>query len=136
MGRCVPSLRSPSPLLRWSTQLTIAFTRCSGSPRSANPLAHHELLPADPTVSSASRPQGFQVNSHGIGDRANTAVLDIYESVLRNLTRADGRYPGDDAEVRRTQREWRLRVEHAQIMVRGARLTVERVFGAREGQES
>ncbi|GJN93898.1 hypothetical protein Rhopal_006957-T1 [Rhodotorula paludigena] len=60
--------------------------------------------------------KGFQVNSHGIGDRANTAVLDIYESVLRNLTRADGRDPGDDAEVRRTQREWRLRVEHAQIM--------------------
>ncbi|TNY18930.1 amidohydrolase family-domain-containing protein [Rhodotorula diobovata] len=60
--------------------------------------------------------KGFQVNSHGIGDRANTVVLDIYERALRNLTRADGRDPDSDDELRKTQKEVRFRVEHAQIM--------------------
>ncbi|GAA5923365.1 hypothetical protein JCM3775_007516 [Rhodotorula graminis] len=60
--------------------------------------------------------KGFQVNSHGIGDRANTVVLDIYERALRNLTLADGRDPDQDEELRRTQKEVRLRVEHAQIL--------------------
>lgn len=73
------------------------------------------LLPLAPR---SSRAQGFQVNSHGIGDRANTVVLDIYERALRNLTLADGRDPDSDEELRRTQREVRLRVEHAQILVR------------------
>ncbi|GAA5825402.1 hypothetical protein JCM3770_003622 [Rhodotorula araucariae] len=60
--------------------------------------------------------KGFQVNSHGIGDRANTVVLDIYERALRNLTATDGRDPDDDGELRATQRRVRLRVEHAQIL--------------------
>jgi hypothetical protein len=42
---------------------------------------------------------GFQVNTHAIGDRANRAVLDIYESVLAT----------SDAP-----REQRWRIEHAQ----------------------
>ncbi|BGP43318.1 hypothetical protein JCM10450v2_007468 [Rhodotorula kratochvilovae] len=62
--------------------------------------------------------KGFQVNSHGIGDRANTVVLDIYERALRNLTAADGRDPDNDEELRRTQRRERFRVEHAQILTK------------------
>ncbi|GEM11521.1 amidohydrolase family protein [Rhodotorula toruloides] len=60
--------------------------------------------------------KGFQLASHGIGDRANTVVLDIYESLLRNLTFTDGRDGTDIAEVRKTQERVRWRVEHAQIM--------------------
>lgn len=72
---------------------------------------------ASPANRTLPLPQGFQVNSHGIGDRANTVVLDIYERALRNLTRADGRDPDSDDELRKTQKEMRFRVEHAQIMV-------------------
>lgn len=61
--------------------------------------------------------QGFQLCSHGIGDRANTVVLDIYESLLRNMTFSQGRDGYDDAEVRKTQGEVKWRVEHAQILV-------------------
>lgn len=61
--------------------------------------------------------QGFQLCSHGIGDRANTVVLDIYESLLRNMTFSQGRDGHDDAEVRKTQAEVKWRVEHAQILV-------------------
>jgi predicted amidohydrolase YtcJ len=43
---------------------------------------------------------GFQPCIHAIGDHANTAVLDAFESVL-------ARYPGEDR---------RFRVEHAQIL--------------------
>ncbi|GAA5827663.1 hypothetical protein JCM11251_001776 [Rhodosporidiobolus azoricus] len=63
--------------------------------------------------------KGFQVNSHGIGDRANTVILDAYENVLRNLTAkrlGKGEMQVTEEEVRETQREVRLRNEHAQIM--------------------
>ncbi|BGP58099.1 hypothetical protein JCM8202v2_005756 [Rhodotorula sphaerocarpa] len=60
--------------------------------------------------------KGFQLCSHGIGDRANTVVLDIYESLLRNMTFARGRDGNDDAEVRWTQAQVKWRVEHAQIL--------------------
>jgi predicted amidohydrolase YtcJ len=43
---------------------------------------------------------GFQPCTHAIGDRANSAVLDAYETVLAE-------HPGDDR---------RFRVEHAQIL--------------------
>lgn len=43
---------------------------------------------------------GFQVNTHGIGDRGNRVVLDAYESALRQVPVADHRF----------------RVEHAQIL--------------------
>ncbi|KAA1469512.1 hypothetical protein DENSPDRAFT_835150 [Dentipellis sp. KUC8613] len=45
---------------------------------------------------------GFQVNIHCIGDRANKVVLDIFEDILSR--------PGVDVEA------WRPRIEHAQIM--------------------
>ncbi|KAG6818472.1 hypothetical protein H0H93_004719 [Arthromyces matolae] len=45
---------------------------------------------------------GFQVNIHCIGDRANHIVLDIFEDIL---TRQNGNVS-----------EWRPRIEHAQIM--------------------
>lgn len=45
--------------------------------------------------------QGFQVNSHAIGDRANTVLLDAYEQAMPATGGA----------------ELRLRIEHAQIMV-------------------
>jgi predicted amidohydrolase YtcJ len=44
-------------------------------------------------------------------------VLDIYESLLRNMTFSQGRDGHDDAEVRKTQSEVKWRVEHAQILV-------------------
>ncbi|KAH8084879.1 amidohydrolase family-domain-containing protein [Cristinia sonorae] len=49
---------------------------------------------------------GWQVNIHCIGDRANKAVLDIYERLLSNSS--------DDALQASTER--RPRIEHAQIM--------------------
>ncbi|KAF5376082.1 hypothetical protein D9615_007734 [Tricholomella constricta] len=45
---------------------------------------------------------GFQVNIHCIGDRANHVVLDIFEDIMSNH--------GANAT------EWRPRIEHAQIM--------------------
>ncbi|KAH9964935.1 amidohydrolase 3 [Russula dissimulans] len=45
---------------------------------------------------------GFQVNIHAIGDRANEVVLDIFEDVLSR--------PGADVNT------WRPRIEHAQIL--------------------
>ncbi len=42
---------------------------------------------------------GFQMNTHAIGDSANLAILDIYESVLKRDT---------------TDRRWRI--EHAQVL--------------------
>ncbi|KAI8456825.1 amidohydrolase family-domain-containing protein, partial [Phakopsora pachyrhizi] len=51
---------------------------------------------------------GFQVNSHAIGDRANTIVLDAYEQVLRSIGTIDGPCPNVP----------RLRIEHAQILRR------------------
>ncbi|GAA6039999.1 hypothetical protein JCM8097_002660 [Rhodosporidiobolus ruineniae] len=63
--------------------------------------------------------KSFQVNSHGIGDRANTVVLDAYEGVLRQLS---ARRLGKDErevtneEMRETQGEVRLRNEHTQIL--------------------
>ncbi|GAA6011591.1 hypothetical protein JCM10207_002671 [Rhodosporidiobolus poonsookiae] len=63
--------------------------------------------------------KGFQVNSHGIGDRANRVILDAYENVLRNLTsERTGKALEEvtDAELRETQKVVRLRNEHSQIM--------------------
>lgn len=48
---------------------------------------------------------GFQVNIHAIGDRANRAAVDAFESVL-----------GADCIGCNDAR--RLRIEHAQIIVR------------------
>ncbi|PLW06165.1 hypothetical protein PCANC_25496 [Puccinia coronata f. sp. avenae] len=52
---------------------------------------------------------GFQVNSHAIGDRANTLVIDSYEQVLRNLSYKSTHSP-------RPFNFLRLRIEHAQIL--------------------
>ncbi|KAA1097226.1 hypothetical protein PGT21_028702 [Puccinia graminis f. sp. tritici] len=51
---------------------------------------------------------GFQVNSHAIGDRANTLVIDAYENVLSNLNRS--------THSARPFNFPRLRIEHAQIL--------------------
>lgn len=51
-------------------------------------------------VTAEAAAAGFQPCIHAIGDRANTAVLDAFESVL-------AAYPGEDR---------RFRVEHAQIL--------------------
>ncbi|KAK2465124.1 hypothetical protein APHAL10511_002816 [Amanita phalloides] len=48
---------------------------------------------------------GWQVNVHCIGDRANRVILDIFEEVLEG--------EGGKAKVNIT--EWRPRIEHAQI---------------------
>ncbi|GAA5973538.1 hypothetical protein JCM11641_007106 [Rhodosporidiobolus odoratus] len=63
--------------------------------------------------------KGFQVNSHGIGDRANTVILDAYENVLKNLTAqrtGKGRDEISVEEIKETQKVVRLRNEHSQIM--------------------
>lgn len=57
---------------------------------------------AAPLTASTPPSQGFQVNSHAIGDRANSVILDAYEDALLASQSAD----------------LRLRIEHAQIMVR------------------
>jgi len=45
--------------------------------------------------------QGYQVNTHAIGDRANRIVIDAYESIINKRKNAD----------------LRLRIEHTQIVV-------------------
>jgi predicted amidohydrolase YtcJ len=64
------------------------------------------LLPPDEIESRvrAAAARGFQVCVHAIGDRANSLVLDAFESVLHG-----GRIAG-------TGRDLRHRVEHAQIL--------------------
>ncbi|KAF5352909.1 hypothetical protein D9758_007891 [Tetrapyrgos nigripes] len=47
---------------------------------------------------------GWQVNIHCIGDRANEVVLDIFEDII------------DGANVNVNVTEWRPRIEHSQIM--------------------
>ncbi|KAJ7584940.1 amidohydrolase 3 [Mycena floridula] len=63
------------------------------------------FLLSDPAVllkyAKQFREDGFQVNIHCIGDRANKEILDIFETILR-----------EDSNVT----EWRPRIEHAQIM--------------------
>jgi len=46
---------------------------------------------------------GWQVNIHCIGDRANHEVLDIFESIIEGTNKAN-------------VTEWRPRIEHAQIL--------------------
>ncbi|GAA6019489.1 hypothetical protein JCM11491_000974 [Sporobolomyces phaffii] len=59
--------------------------------------------------------KGYQVNSHGIGDLANTIILDAYARVLANTTLAS-------TPDRSTRTDWtarnplRFRIEHAQIL--------------------
>jgi predicted amidohydrolase YtcJ len=53
------------------------------------------------------RGQGFQLNTHAIGDRANQLVLDAYA----NATAV--------ARGHVTDPSLRLQIEHAQVIVRG-----------------
>ncbi|KAL0570468.1 hypothetical protein V5O48_011495 [Marasmius crinis-equi] len=53
--------------------------------------------------------EGWQVNIHCIGDRANHVVLDVWEGILHNNTH------NDDTRLSNT----RPRIEHAQIMTQG-----------------
>ena len=46
---------------------------------------------------------GYQVNTHAIGDRANRLAIQAYESVVSRVG---------------MERDLRLRIEHAQIIVR------------------
>lgn len=45
---------------------------------------------------------GWQINAHCVGDKANHAILDIFEDILHN---------GGNVS------EWRPRIEHAQILI-------------------
>lgn len=56
-----------------------------------------------------TNPQGYQVNTHCIGDRANRIILDAYE---HNLVAILG---NDDVKLKHNN--YRLRIEHAQILV-------------------
>ncbi|MGQ0815302.1 MAG: amidohydrolase [Gemmatimonadota bacterium] len=60
------------------------------------------LIPMERLAGIATRAlrAGFQLNVHAIGDGANRAVLDVFESALRQVPRANHRF----------------RVEHAQIL--------------------
>ncbi len=60
------------------------------------------LSPPDHIRDVATRAlrQGFQVNTHAIGDRGNRVVLDAYEAALNTVPTADHRF----------------RIEHAQIL--------------------
>ncbi|KAF8627591.1 hypothetical protein AX17_006164 [Amanita inopinata Kibby_2008] len=49
---------------------------------------------------------GWQVNVHCIGDKANQVVLDIYENIIE----------GKDGKPKVNVTEWRPRIEHAQII--------------------
>jgi hypothetical protein len=46
---------------------------------------------------------GFQLNIHAIGDRANRAVLDIYQDALREVPTADHRFRIEHAQILRYQ---------------------------------
>jgi len=54
---------------------------------------------------------GFQVNSHAIGDRANTLVIDAYEQVLSQLSNSTHAH-----STRDSFNSLRLRIEHAQVL--------------------
>lgn len=107
-----------SLLLRRASPFSPPRRLCSAPFPSFSPLL---FTPDRNRTHCTSTSQGFQVNSHGIGDRANTVVLDAYEAVLRNLTaqrlrKAEGAVT--EAEMRVTQKTVRLRNEHTQILVR------------------
>ncbi len=67
-------------------------------------LKNSGLLVSDPKfiegVAVKALKAGFQVNTHGIGDRGNRVVLDAFEAALRQVPVADHRF----------------RIEHAQIL--------------------
>lgn len=54
-------------------------------------------------------PQGYQVNTHAIGDRANRLVLDAYQNATASLCQERRRCQANDL---------RLQIEHAQVLVR------------------
>ena len=58
--------------------------------------------------------KGFQVNTHAIGDAANKMALDVYQATLQ--------------QTATTNKELRLRIEHAQIMVRNTAVFENRVL--------
>ncbi|GAA6058872.1 hypothetical protein JCM10212_002816 [Sporobolomyces blumeae] len=72
--------------------------------------------------------RGYQVNSHGIGDRANTLILEAYERVLSNASLPSSPlHPSNsrshsssstslDAAAWAEKNPLRLRIEHAQIL--------------------
>jgi predicted amidohydrolase YtcJ len=62
------------------------------------------LIPREALKEAALRSleHGFQLNVHGIGDRGNRIILDVYEEALRERPAADHRF----------------RIEHAQILHR------------------
>lgn len=55
---------------------------------------------------------GFQVNSHAIGDRANSLILDAYAEMLSGLEGNSNSNPNDF----KSSNPSRLRIEHAQIL--------------------
>ncbi|GAA5874352.1 hypothetical protein JCM1840_001357 [Sporobolomyces johnsonii] len=62
-----------------------------------------------PLVLKAS---SWQVNVHGIGDRANTLILDAFEAALSNLSSSSSPSSSPASE----RNPLRLRIEHAQIL--------------------
>ncbi|KAJ3931310.1 MAG: amidohydrolase family-domain-containing protein [Lentinula lateritia] len=63
---------------------------------------------------------GWQVNIHCIGDRANHVVLDIYQELIEmghnETTTMIANTTGEGELMKANVTEWRPRIEHAQIM--------------------
>jgi hypothetical protein len=54
-------------------------------------------------VAAKALRNGFQLNIHAIGDRANRSVLDIYQDALREVPTADHRFRIEHAQILRYQ---------------------------------
>jgi hypothetical protein len=54
-------------------------------------------------VAAKALRNGFQLNIHAIGDRANRAVLDIYQDALREVPTGDHRFRIEHAQILRYQ---------------------------------
>lgn len=60
--------------------------------------------------------RGYQVNSHGIGDLANTLILKAYDRVLSNSSLPSYSRASTNSEDWTLRNPLRLRIEHAQIL--------------------
>lgn len=88
-------------------------------PYSDRPAERGLMLISEDDIESLIRywaDRGWQVATHCIGDRANTLVLDAYESILSDGTRRTGQLSLQSQQQQQQQKDERFRIEHAQIV--------------------
>ena len=96
---CASAESSSSPTDRWAPAPLPSSSRM----RTIRQRAGCSSTPGRLREADRSRPtrHGFQLVVHAIGDRANALVLDIFERLARRARR---------------RRDWRPRIEHAQVV--------------------